>query len=139
VILRELFSGAGLAEAVGAAVRMVGDDGAGAEVAKAIEAAAAALSLDVREATLKFGQSCPLASSFPAALHAALKYETDAGRAIMETANAGGDSAGRGALIGAWLGARQGLSGIPADWRNRLNARDEVGALVERIVTRAAR
>lgn len=139
VILRELFSGAGLAEAVGAAVRMIDNDGAGAEAARAIEAAAAALSLDVREATLKFGQSCPLASSFPAALHAALKYETDAGRAICETANAGGDSAGRGALIGAWLGARQGLAGIPAEWRNRLNARDEVGALVERVVTRAAR
>jgi ADP-ribosylglycohydrolase len=138
VILRELFSGAGAGEAFGAAARVVSDDGAGAEVARSIEAAVASLPLDVKDATLKFGQSCPLASSFPAAVHAALKYETDVVRAIAETANAGGDSAGRAALIGAWLGARLGLAGIPADWRDRLNARTEISALVERIVTRAA-
>lgn len=138
VILRELFSGAGAGEAFGTAARMVAADGAGAEVASSIGAATASLSLGVREATLKFGQSCPLASSFPAAVHAALKYETDAMRAIVETANAGGDSAGRAALIGSWLGARLGLAGIPADWRDRLNARAEISALVERIVARAA-
>ena len=139
LILRELFSGVGLGEAVDAAATMVGNDGAGAEVANAIEAARAALSMGVLEATRKFGQSCPLASSFPTAIHAALKYETDACRAIVETANAGGDSAARGALIGAWLGARLGLAGIPDKWRNRLHARDEIGTLVERVVTRAAR
>ncbi len=138
VILRELFSGAGLREALGTAVAIIGADGAGAEVTQGIQAAAAAVSLGVREATLKFGQSCPLSSSFPAAVHAALKHETDARRAIVETANAGGDSAGRAALIGAWLGARLGLAGIPADWRDRLNSRAEITALVERIVTRAA-
>ncbi|HEX9022448.1 MAG TPA: ADP-ribosylglycohydrolase family protein, partial [Geobacteraceae bacterium] len=122
VILRELFSGAGLGEALATAVQAVGSEGAGSEAARGIEAAVAARSLDVREATLKFGQSCPLASSFPAAVHAALKYETDAARAIAETANAGGDSAGRAALIGAWLGARLGLDAIPAAWRDRLNS-----------------
>ena len=139
LVLRELFNGAGLQKSLEVAVQAVGGDpGPGAEVASAIVSAIEAVPMKVVDATLKFGQSCPLASSFPAAVQAALKYETDLARAIIETANAGGDSAGRAAIIGAWLGARLGVGAIPADWRDRLSAKDEIGTLTERLAARGA-
>lgn len=139
LILRELFNGAGFQKALEVASRaMVDDPGPGRDVTNAIHAAIEAVRMTVVDATLTFGQSCPLASSFPAAVQCALKHEADLGRAFGETANAGGDSAGRAALIGAWLGARLGVGAIPADWRDRLSARAEIDALAERLAARAA-
>ncbi len=139
LILRELFNGAELRKALEVASQAMDDGpGPGRDVASAIKAAIEAVRMTVVDATLTFGQSCPLASSFPAAVQCALKYEADVGRAFSETANAGGDSAGRAALIGAWLGARLGVAAIPADWRDRLSARAEIDALTERLATRAA-
>lgn len=136
LVLRELFAGNGMETALKTVGRALATEECGFEVSEAIGAAGNAVSLTVREATLKFGQSCPLACSFPAAVQCALKYGNDFGRAIKEAANAGGDSAGRAAMIGSWLGAANGVAGIPAAWRERLNKREEINALIERIVAR---
>lgn len=139
LILRELFNGVGLRAAFDAAAQAISrEPGYGAEVGGAIAAAYAARDIDVQEATLNFGQSCPLVSSFPAAVHCALRHEEDFVRAIVGTANAGGDSAGRAALIGSWLGALHGLDGIPLSWRERLTSHAEIAALIERLVAAAA-
>jgi ADP-ribosylglycohydrolase len=137
LILQALFAGNGLANAVSAAKRALVSESGENEVSEALVAGGNALSLTVRAATLKFGQSCPLAHSFPAAVQCALKYEHDFAGAILATANAGGDSAGRAAMIGAWLGAVNGVAGIPSAWRKRLNRREEIDTLIERIVARA--
>src|SRR6185369_4962927 len=106
LILRDLLRGRDLAGACRVAEELVADEGAaGAEVATKIGEALSATQLSVREATLKFGQSCPLASSFPSAIHCAVRHGDDFAAAIGATAAAGGDSAGRAAMIGAWLGA----------------------------------
>lgn len=139
LILQELFAGSGLASALGAAERALVKGASETEVSEAIAVGGNAVSLKVREATLKFGQACPLAHSFPAAVQCALKYEHDFGRAITETANAGGDSAGRSAMIGAWLGAANGVDAIPSAWRKRLNRQEEIHNLVERVVALAER
>jgi ADP-ribosylglycohydrolase len=136
LILRELFAGAGLAGAFEAAGHELAALELGTEVRDAIDAARTALPLTVREATLTFGQSCPLGNSFPAAVQCALKHGDDFAGAILETARAGGDNAGRGAMIGAWLGAAGGMAVIPASWRERLNKREEITALIERIIAR---
>jgi len=90
----------------------------------------------VMEATLDFGQGCPLPSSFPAAIHAALKHRHSFESAVLATLEAGGDNAGRAALLGAWLGASLGFEAIPAIWRHRLTAaqiiRTEAEALIEK-------
>lgn len=99
-------------------------------------ACAARDKLTAHEATLLFGQSCPLESSFTAALHTSLTHSDDFSAAIRVTANAGGDSAGRAAMIGAWLGAYQGIQGIPADWCHRLTAHVQIETAVEQIVAR---
>jgi ADP-ribosylglycohydrolase len=136
LILQALFAGNGMATALSATERALAGTAGETEVSEAIAAGGNAVALTVREATLKFGQACPLAHSFPAAVQCALKYEHDLARAILATANAGGDNAGRAAMIGAWLGAVNGVAGIPPAWRKRLNRQEEIHALVERIVAR---
>ena len=90
---------------------------------------------EVTEATLHFGQSCPLPRSFPSSIHALLKHTDDFETAILATLRAGGDNAGRAAMLGAWLGARIGLGGIPKPWRTRLTNAERISAAIEKIVS----
>lgn len=143
LILWHLLAGAELEEAARQTQEALVDTGAaGSEVATKIEAALATSGISVTEATLSFGQVCPLASSFPAALYTALTWRDDLAAAILATARAGGDNAGRAAMIGGWLGARLGFAGVPKEWRSRLAAREalerHVGQLVGRLVVKAA-
>jgi ADP-ribosyl-[dinitrogen reductase] hydrolase len=90
---------------------------------------------EVVEATLSFGQSCPLPHSFPSSIQALLKHTDDFETAILATLRAGGDSAGRAAMLGGWLGARRGLSGIPKAWRIRLTNADRISDGIEKIIS----
>jgi ADP-ribosylglycohydrolase len=98
------------------------------------EAGATMQKVDVTAATSHFGQSCSLAEAFPSALHCALKHQDDFKAAILDTVRAGGDSAGRAAMIGAWLGAALGVEAIPQQWRDRLRRRAKIEAAVESII-----
>lgn len=134
-ILQMLFNGSTLDDAVRQAAEHAAQTGAeGVLLAGQIEAAVAGSNLSVTEATLKFGQSCPLAGSFPAALHCALHNADDFGGALRATSAVGGDNAARGAMIGSWLGASQGVLAIPAGWRELLSARKEIESGVEWLV-----
>jgi len=53
--------------------------------------------------------------------------------AFLEASSAG-VSAGRAAMIGAWLGATLGIDAVPAEWRERLEARDRIHGLVEGLI-----
>lgn len=136
LILKELLSGGSLGDAFKtAAIAVSNEPEFGREVIDATETVFSLRDLDVREATLRLGQACPLRESFPAAMQCALRHESDLPRAIIESAKAGGDSAGRCAMIGAWLGALHGLDGIPSEWRDKLNAREEIERCIDKIVT----
>jgi ADP-ribosylglycohydrolase len=104
------------------------------EAADHIRRVLASTAEPVADAAPRFGLSCPLAQSFPAALHAALAHADDFTGAILATLRAGGDNAGRAALVGAWIGAYQGFRGIPTDWRERLSAHGEIGTATDLIV-----
>jgi ADP-ribosylglycohydrolase len=104
------------------------------EVNKRMKIACAAHMLPPTEATMLFGQSCPLYSSFTAALHTTLACSNNFTQAIRATAEAGGDNAGRAAMVGAWLGAHLGIQAIPEAWRTKLSYHGEVAAHVEKIV-----
>jgi ADP-ribosylglycohydrolase len=89
---------------------------------------------EVTEATLTFGQACPLPKSFPSSIHALLKHPDDFESAILAVLRAGGDSAGRASMVGAWLGAHLGVAAIPKTWRTRLTHADRISAAVEKIL-----
>ncbi|GFE60908.1 ADP-ribosylglycohydrolase family protein [Geobacter sp. AOG2] len=135
VILRELFSGRPLSEALNKAAEQMETEGyPGAEVSRNIRDACSSRSLPVRTVTARFGQSCPLANSFPAAVHSALHHDNDFSGALKATASAGGDNAGRAAMVGSWLGAFLGVSAIPGEWRKRLKAYVEIENGVGRLM-----
>ena len=87
--------------------------------------------LDVVTATGHYGQSCPLPQSFPAALHAAWRHPDSFEEAVLSTIRAGGDNAGRAAMIGAWMGALHGIEGIPAAWLQKLTARTRIAKALD--------
>jgi ADP-ribosylglycohydrolase len=89
---------------------------------------------EVIEATLTFGQACPLPKSFPSSIHALLKHTDDFESAILATLRAGGDSAGRASMIGAWLGAHLGINAIPKAWRVRLSQSDRISTATEKLL-----
>lgn len=139
MILRELFNGCTLDEGVRRAAEQVSQLGPeGATLAEKIDDALSVRDLPVREATMKFGQSCPLAGSFPAALQCALHHADDFGAALHATAAVGGDNAARGAMIGSWLGASLGIRALPASWCESLAAREEIASGVAWLVRMAA-
>jgi ADP-ribosyl-[dinitrogen reductase] hydrolase len=138
MILQKLFNGSTLDDAVRHAAEQAPQLGAeGVMIAGQIAAAVAGRNLSVREATLKFGQSCPLAGSFPAAVQCALHYEDDFGEALRATAAVGGDNAARGSMIGSWLGAFRGIQALPAGWCESLSARKDIESGVEWLVRMA--
>lgn len=62
------------------------------------------------------GQSSDSEYAFPAALYFILRYEEDFKQALIENVMAGGDSAARGMVIGAILGAYHGEERLPISW-----------------------
>jgi ADP-ribosyl-[dinitrogen reductase] hydrolase len=89
---------------------------------------------DVTTATLTFGQACPLPKSFPSSIHVLLKHPGDFESAILATLRAGGDSAGRASMVGAWLGAHLGIAAVPKAWRLRLSHADRISTATEKIL-----
>jgi ADP-ribosylglycohydrolase len=92
--------------------------------------------LDVTTATGRFGQSCPLAQGFPSALHATLLHHDDFPTAVLATIRAGGDSAGRASMVGAWLGALHGMEAIPAEWLGKLRSAERIQKAIDQLFAR---
>ena len=139
LILAALMAGHDLHTALQHAEQTVAASGSenAAEVCGQFRAAADAALKDVLTATLGFGQSCPLPHSFPSSVHCLVKHSRSFNDAMIANAEAGGDSAGRAAMIGAWLGALHGFLAIPAPWRERLSAHDRIATLIEKLLTGA--
>ncbi len=130
-ILAELLRGRDVEAALDA---VPGTPGVSDEVRELLALARRLGAGDTVESTLLFGQSCPLPRSFPSAVQALLRHRGSFEEAILATLRAGGDSAGRAAVLGAWLGAALGRDAIPDAWVRRLAAGDEIRADVERLL-----
>ena len=86
-----------------------------------------------RQTILDFGQMCETPAAFPGVIHLIAKYENDLKTALVENGMAGGDSAGRGMLVGQVLGAHLGMNAIPPHWMNELKARRKILELLQKI------
>ncbi len=136
-LLRELVDGRDVHSALHRALeRAERECDVGPELRQRVEDVLALQHRSVREAALDLGQSSPLYHSFACALHGFLRQPSDFGACIVETLQAGGEGAGRAALLGSWLGAHLGVRAIPKEWRDRLTYRKMVGECADRIVSR---
>ncbi|MEM9478334.1 MAG: alpha/beta fold hydrolase [Verrucomicrobiota bacterium] len=83
---------------------------------------------DTGPALQKLGLTCHVDEAFAAAVFVLLKHGHSFEEALIENTMAGGDSAARGMLIGAVLGAEHGKQAIPVSWIEGLNAREKINA-----------
>ena len=88
---------------------------------------------DTRQTMLDFGQMCEVEAAFPCVVHLIAKYENNLREGLIENAMAGGDSAGRGLIVGGILGAHLGIDAIPQNWIDELKAHQEIVDLMEKI------
>jgi ADP-ribosylglycohydrolase len=63
-----------------------------------------------------FSSACYVHLSVPATMYLALKYENDPKQALIANTMCGGDNCGRGAVLGALLGAEHGFDCWPQQW-----------------------
>jgi hypothetical protein len=54
--------------------------------------------------------------ALPAIAYLALKYHDNPAQGLIANTNLGGDNAGRGAVLGALLGAGNGIRALPESW-----------------------
>jgi ADP-ribosylglycohydrolase len=64
----------------------------------------------------RFSTACYVEDAVPAVIYLALKYHHDPEKALIVNTNLGGDNVGRGAVLGALLGAAHGLEKFPMRW-----------------------
>lgn len=93
------------------------------ELAGAIERARdlALAECDTLEAAKICGTSGYVVHSVAFATYGLLRYGSDPLRALTEVISAGGDTDSIGAILGAWLGALHGESGLPGDLIARIH------------------
>lgn len=78
----------------------------------------------------QIGQSCDSDYAFPAVIYLLLKYEDNFETALIENVYAGGDSAARGMIVGAILGAYHGEKKLPINWLAGMNKLQEIEKLM---------
>lgn len=69
---------------------------------------------------------CETAAAFPGVIHLIVKFENDLKAALVENIMAGGDSAGRGLLVGMVLGAHLGIDAIPQNWLKEMKGYQQI-------------
>jgi ADP-ribosylglycohydrolase len=81
----------------------------------------------------RHGLSCRTDDAFPGICHLLLRHPEDPATALIENANAGGDSAARGMILGLVYGARFPVATWPGEWSAGLRAREEIDGLIRKL------
>ncbi len=69
-----------------------------------------------------FSSACYVEQALPATLYLAAKYHQQPAEGLIANTMCGGDNCGRGAVLGALLGAASGLEAWPLSWRSGLKS-----------------
>lgn len=135
-LLGRLLDGAALEEALAeAAARAPG--AIGDELRALVRAAREQRRRPIGDATAAFGRACPLVQTLPSCLHAVLHDGPAFPSAILESCRALGDNAARCAVLGQWIGAAAGGTGIPGGWIARLAQGRRIERLLGIVVARS--
>lgn len=79
------------------------------------------------------GLACSVTVAFPSVCHLLLRYPEDPCAALIANANAGGDSAARGMILGMIYGARFADFPWPSEWLTEMKAYPEICELVGKL------
>lgn len=81
----------------------------------------------------RFGQSCHVDEAFPGIVHLISRYENDLKEALIQCVMSGGDSAGRGMVVGMVLGAHLGEKSLPQECLSSMKKKQEILKLLNTI------
>ncbi|MEM0896989.1 MAG: ADP-ribosylglycohydrolase family protein, partial [Verrucomicrobiota bacterium] len=124
-VLRRVLDGEAIAAALKAeSTRIYADTPAGDWFAKAKSLVDEGV--ETAAALAKLGLTCHVDEAFAATVFVLLKHGHSFEEALIENTMAGGDSAARGMLVGAVLGAAHGKQAIPANWIEGMSAREKI-------------
>jgi ADP-ribosylglycohydrolase len=101
----------------------------------ALKSANSVLPQNAVDAMAKLGPACSISSALPSVIYLALKHGENTEIALIENAMAGGDNCARGLALGMLLGAANGYTSIPEQWRNDLNGATALHELIETTTT----
>lgn len=87
----------------------------------------------------EFSTACYIEKAFPASLYLSWKYADDFAAGLVSNTNLGGDNCHRGAVMGALLGAANGVRSIPSRWIDGLRASGMLKSLLESAACRTDR
>jgi ADP-ribosylglycohydrolase len=101
----------------------------------ALKSANSVLPQNAVDAMAKLGPACSISSALPSVIYLALKHGENTEIALIENAMAGGDNCARGLALGMLLGAANGYTSMPEQWRNDLNGAAALHELIETTTT----
>jgi len=104
------------------------------ELSRKLQEAIMALEHSGRQAAMEFGNEGMLICAFPLCIHTFLKNRDSWSEAFHACALAGGDTSGRAAWIGSWLGASLGFNSIPTDWLNKLAHKEQINNNIHQLL-----
>jgi ADP-ribosyl-[dinitrogen reductase] hydrolase len=81
----------------------------------------------------RLSTACYVEDAVPAVIYLAFKYAEDTERGLVVNTNLGGDNAHRGAVLGALLGAANGLASFPQRWVQGLLDQEELRQSIPRV------
>lgn len=82
--------------------------------------------MDSKQAGIKLGQSCSVRHAFPLIIYLLSQNSLDFKEIMCKNVHIGGDSAARGMILGALLGAFYGVKQLPKSWIDKLNAYEQL-------------
>ena len=90
------------------------------------------------EPTSRLSTACYCEQTFTVVLYLAYKYAHDPRKALLQNVMLGGHSTGRGAVLGAILGAAYGTTNAGIPFREQLCAKDVIDKEIKHLVTTVA-
>jgi hypothetical protein len=129
-LIRDVLSDIDLQDSIDSRLKLLPD-----ELARTVRDALAAPWEGVVRAAESLGMSCALAEGLPLSLVTLLHADSYV-EAVRSTILSGGDSCGRGILVGALAGLRWGFqpeTGVPKEWIERVEAAPSVQVAAEKI------
>lgn len=136
-IIAEIIAGAGIETAVLRALTVLRQHAGHEECSRALDQALALAHGDAVPASAipALGQGWTGDEALAIAVYCAVKYPNDFRAALIAAVNHDGDSDSTGAVAGNILGASLGFVGLPPEWEDKIELRDEILQVADDLLT----
>lgn len=136
-IIADIIDGADLEKAVENSLVELSTYENNEECYEALQEAVALSKIDIEplHAITKLGEGWVGEEALAISVYCALKYKSDFRKALITSVNHNGDSDSTGAITGNILGAYLGVKGIPKEWIEKVELKNEIYEIADDLLT----